>query len=265
MTGKPLFLAAAAALLISASPALAEHSMTLTKTANPILPSYPGTSLDILGIKPGMSVNATKSKLKAFYGTEPSVSSWGYPFLSAGLSFRSQPYVVELRDQRTNANTDDSIIVTFSLPTTGDTVVSVDRTIDFVKKKSQPTVKQIFSALDKRYGKETGSRQAWSAAWMFGKHGLLKHCPNGHGECRCDTSYDASNVGYLEGIVSQNKYFCALARAGAGYDIYHVGRLEIELASPINMLISAKAEVPQAKAAGIAAAKHEATGKLPKF
>lgn len=265
MTGKRVILAAVVTLLISASPALAEHLMTLTKTANPIMPSYPGTSLDILGVKPGMSVNATKAKLKAFYGTKPSVDKGGYYGSAAGLSLKSQPSIWVLRDQKSNADTEDAIIATFSMPTTGVTVVAVDRTIDFKTEKSQPTVKQLFSALDKKYGKETGTKNARSAAWMFGKKGLLKHCPNGDSQCRCDTQFDPSNPAYFQGEVSQNKYFCIVATASGGYDIYHADQLDIKLASPIDMLISAKAAVPQFKAAGIAASKHEATAKVPKL
>lgn len=267
---------AAAALLIWAPQAFAEQSMTMKQTAEPVQTTYPGLSLDILGIKPGMSVDATKAVLASFYGTAPNVNTITWSGGYNGIQMTAQPTVRTMSGVKSTNDITDSTNVTFGAPSTGTTVVSVYRQIAFNTAKSQPTLDQTFAALEKKYGKESQPRTkadtyAVTASWVFGKSGhLLNTCPglgnSSNRQCYCPTDFDAGNVKPFEFLLAQNKYLCILTVMSVSTeDTNRVTGITIAIASPIDMLISAKAAIQQFQAAAIAASKSEKPAKLPKF
>ena len=278
MIRRPFVFVAAAMLSILGSSALADayHSMTLTKTANPVIPSYPGTSLDILGVKPGMSFDSTETALNAFYSKKPGANdNFGSRGSYKGIELKSQDWEHSLSDEKSTDSTVDSIQVTFSAPTTGVTVVAVERDIRFKTEKSQPTVQQILSALDKKYGSEsTPTRMKGSyieyVNWLFGDKGHVNQIPKSlvldNGALECQAQFIENAALTYKNNVSSNEYFCVSARMLLSVnDTNRVKELHVTIASPIDMLISAQAEPEQFQAAGIAALNHEVPGTLPKL
>lgn len=251
---------------------------TLIKTANPVIPSYPGLSVDILGIKPGMSVKAVEAALRAAYPKlnpqgqpNPSID-WATTSVPSGgpVPLQSQRYVGDMSASKPN----DHIQIYFGTPTTGNTVVSVTRQIQFPTKRSEPTLKQILSALDKKYGRETvpsrdRSSEGELVNWDYGKAGHLKRCPaginNGAGECMCRVQFDPWTPATTEPFIKQDFDFCIVTAISLGYNKYHVKSVGFILGGPVDMAIDAKSFHKQVKAAQVAASKHEVTAKVPNF
>ena len=154
----------------------------LRTTAAPVSAAYPGVSLDILGIKPGMSLEAVKRILVTHYKSRPRsipqkarLSYKGIVYLS------SQPYVSQLVEQKKDGS--DRIAVIFGNPVIGNTVIGVVRILQF-SGSTAPEISQLMLALKNKYGPETVVNiQNWAAsghdAWFFGKHGLIKSSSTG--------------------------------------------------------------------------------------
>lgn len=141
------------------------------RTAAPVALTYPGVSLDILGVKPGMSLKAAKRILVAHYKSRPISSS-----KKLSLSYKdsvflsSQPFVSELDDR--NKGQSDSIQVIFGNPTISNIVIGVVRKLNFDQTHA-PKMSQLMAALNKKYGPESSASNG-DRTWIFGEHALIK-------------------------------------------------------------------------------------------
>lgn len=238
----------------------------LKKTAPPINAVYPGVSLDILGIKPGMSLKAAKSIMASYYKAEPS----SYPLVSLKLPYKnvifvnSLPYTSEL--YYNNKNSTDTIAVYFGNQSTGNSVVAIDRTLTFGV-KTAPKISTIIAALDKKYGPQTqnpGETDSWH--WVFGKHGLLKSCTkNG---CPCDVSHvDVATYWSLKKDMSSDEYACVDAMVKpTSLDHSRAATLEVLINDPADKALTRKEANKQMHAAAVTIfAKEVKPEKLPKL
>lgn len=147
------------------------------KTAEPIPAVYPGISLDVLGIKPGMNVEAVKRILVSHYKSAPRAISSKATLVYKTLSLSSQPYVGELVE---NKDSNDIMDVWFGSPATGNTVIGIYRRLQF-SENTAPQISQLIAALDKKYGPETnmGPNNGGRMRWYFGQHSVIRSCSNG--------------------------------------------------------------------------------------
>ncbi len=252
--------------LIWTSSAFAEQ-MTIKKTANPIAVAYPGVSIDILGVKPGMSVDAVKKVLIANYHSQPTSTSALTSMTYRTVNVSSQTYVTSLKVQDKHGG---SMTVYFGGPATGNTVVEVDRVLVFPDVKKAPTVAAVRAALDKKYGPES-----WTTAhgayikWAFGKSGHTRSCSNGW-ICEAGGSFnpDPLDCARYKREMSSGDYVTVQADLStSGQDSSRLYNLTMYLSDEADKAISCNAISKQIHAAAIAAYKKESAtpGTVPKL
>lgn len=263
MIRRKLVVGVIAIAFIWTSSAFADQ-MTITKTANPIEFSYPGVSLDVLGVKPGMSLDAARKVLIANYHSQPTSQSEQIPLTYKSVNIVSQPFVTSLT---VNDKQGGSMTVYFGTPATGNKVVEVDRVLVFPDAKSAPTVDEIRATLDKKYGPEswTTSHGAY-IKWAFGKSGHTSSCSNGW---ICDLSQafrpDPNSCRVYNREMASGDYVLVQADLGSsGQDSSRMYTLTIFLSDEADKAISCNAASKQIHAAAVAAYKKESTpGTVP--
>lgn len=272
----------------------------LRRSANPIPITSANGSPDILGIKPGMSVNAVKSAIASNYLGQPVSSSAEASYEYKSITMWSQPYTAELFGEK---GPNDYIRVYFGTQTTGNTVVGMSRKLKFNNVLAAPTMKQIASALEEKYGPPTTpagnlNRVPWfEMNWVFGKNGLLhKPCPQI--ECPCISNIaNISNDGgisfiggihmldYGEGYLPANatgswirtygslaavtpisigEYACVYAFvAAANQDQSRAGQLTVVISDTADQFLTIRETINQLHATAVAAYKEVATPEKP--
>lgn len=250
-------------------------TMTLKKSVAPVPANYPGVSLDILGIKPGMSLQAVEHIMASKYKSKPSATSGKADFVYKSIDMNSQPFVTDL----SGGNNEDSIDVSLGTPATGNTVVGVSRVLQFSENpKTEPTLKAVYAALDKKYGPETPPSRYWTGngieiTWVFGEHGMRKSCTRS--SCYCPSStFTAPNWQTLlapnepsqdqgKDAYSEGTYACVVADISTtSGDPTHlndrVSQLNVNVDDPADKVLTIKEAGKQLRAAALAAYQKEA-------
>ena len=261
-----------------------ECTMTLENSSGPVPTVNPHVSLDILGIKPGMSLTEVKRIMVAHYKSEPSENSSGQYGQSGegasgylvykNVSMHTRPWVYEL----VNANNSygfDQTTVLFATPATGQTVVTIRRIVQF--RTPGPTVKQLLAALDKKYGPESIPGRRDKAGfitlnWVYGKDGKLEACKENF--CQCPGS---ANLGYIQTTLdtiptganydkslANDEYECVSAQVNFSFnDPVHATELDVVVNDPAEKVHTTKELYEQMHAAAVAEYKSEKPSKAP--
>ena len=228
----------------------------LQKTADPVSTRYPGTSLDVLGIRPGMNVDAVKRQLISFYKSAPRSTTD-----TVALDYRniivatSQPYISSLTDH--NKSGTDQITVQFGNEATGDTVISVERTLTF-SADTGPKFNGIRTALEKKYGVPTTSGGADQPIWLFGQNDRLKSCPRTGCSCSADLVREtgsslATEIDDAKEVVSTSGHACVEATISRLLsDNLRASQLVVLLSDPADVLLNAQEARRQMYAAAVA-------------
>ena len=228
----------------------------LKKSADPVPARYPGASLDVLGIRPGMTVDAVQRQLISFYKSAPRSTTD-----TVTLDYRnivvatSQPYVSALTDH--NKSDTDQITVQFGNDATGDTVISVGRTLTF-SADAGPKVKEIRAALEKKYGFATTPGGTDQPIWIFGQNDRLKSCPRAG--CSCNPGFVresgrslATEIEDAKEVVSTSEHVCVKATVSRFLsDNSHANQLVVLLSDPADVLLNAQQARRQMYAAAVA-------------
>jgi hypothetical protein len=238
--------------------------LTITKTANLIEPSYPDVSLDILGVKPGMSLDAARKALIANYHVQPASQSASMSLTYRTVNMSSQTYVTSLTVHDKQGG---SMKVHFGTPATGNTVVQVDRVIMFPDVKKAPTVAAVRAALDKKYGPESWSDSHGAYLfWAFDKSGHASPCAKNHSCGAGDGCGSASAAIYKRELASGDYVYIQVDVGSSGEDPSRMYSLTIYLNNEADKAISCNAASRQINAAAVAAYKKESTpGAAPKL
>lgn len=266
MISRKLALGVMAIALIWISSALADQ-MTITQTAKPIEFSYPGVSLDILGIKPGMSVDAAQMAANSFYKSEsePFIPATTWPYSYKSITMFSQKYIS--RGMKVSRLNRDSLTIQFGSPATGNVVLAVTRVV-FFNQKTAPTVKEMLSALVKKYGPATSNDGHGRLSWYFGKNGIIKTF-SGTGSCASPGDGLANDENFTmdddKRFLLQGVDVCIGAEVTSPtLDQSRVELLSITLNSPAEKDLDETQAVKQLRAAAVAAYMKE-TPTVPKL
>ena len=261
-------LAAVVAALLAAAPAMADE-MTLVQSAKPApLRSYPGRSVDILGITLGMTQEEVTAILKKEYGGDPEVSMPTIGVKYNGIPIQSQAFLSMMTAAKADGN--DRINVAFSFPTTGSRVVGISRTLVFRDSLTAPRVTDMFDQLHAKYGlgsllrPKSFVQTLTFESWGLGATGPVK-CPNDI----CPTPYARmdSNTTLQQNAVKADLLVVIQANVhNGGPDPSRVQQLEVTMEDNENELLSANQLAAQMKAAAEAAyAKKAVPAAAPKL
>lgn len=247
----------------------------LQKTADPIPAAYPGVSLDSLGIKLGMSVDAVKKALGRYSHSKPTAEFASMSVAYKTITLSSQIFVSSLTAEDGKGG---SMAIYFGGPATGNIAVEIDRIIVFPDVKSAPTMDEIYAALDKKYGPVTKtplSPTKYFRLWVFGKKHLLPSCPKASDDF-CDAvtgpynpfgseRYDPSLNDYYSSahLVRRSFYlrgnYVAIEAnlASSGQDSSRIYKIDLQLSNQANEAISFNEALKQLQAAVVVAYKKE--------
>ncbi len=191
MTGRKRIwtLGALAATMAWVAPALANNNSTMTvtikQTAKPFVYQYPGVSLDILGLKLGMSVQQAEKVLAAYSKNKPVISKKSLSLSYKTASVSSQYFIWKIAVDNGQGG---GITLFFGSPATGNNLLHIDLKMVFPDAKKAPTLKATDAALYKKYGPATktpASPTDTYIQWVFGQHNLKKSCPKAD-DSHCD-------------------------------------------------------------------------------
>ena len=237
--------------------------------ANPIEPSYPGVSLDVLGVKPGMSLDAARKVLIANYHSKPTSQSGQLSLTYKSVNMTSQPFVTSLTVSDKQGG---SMTVYFGTSATGNKVVEVDRVLVFPDPKSAPTVAAVRAALDKKYGPETKTELDEYEDWLFWSFGKTGHASSCSKKRQCDFANGAPQCSgstyaiYNKEMSSGDYVYIQVGLSKSGQDTSRSSKLTIFLSDQADKYISCNAASKQIHAAAVAAYKKESTpGAVPKL
>lgn len=150
--------------------------MTLKQAVKPIHYAYPGVSLDIIGLKLGMTPQQAEKVLTTYTKASPNIDTGTVEGDYKDVSVTSQKF---MSDISVNKSDYDRISISFGGPVFGDRLVSIKRDITFPNPQTAPTLKAVIAALNKKYGATTKtsiSPTPSTMLWIFGKNKLKASC-----------------------------------------------------------------------------------------
>lgn len=137
------------------------------KIADPVATTFPGRSVDVLGVAPGMTVDAvTAAMAEKLPGAKKSIESVSIGMNYKGAEIRLQEYDAKILF----AGSSDIMTVFFASPVIGSPVVGVIRNADFPDPFKAPTVAATVEALTAKYGKPSARRddeKLLTLEWML--------------------------------------------------------------------------------------------------
>jgi hypothetical protein len=209
------------ALLWTSSSFAKPNTWTAIQTSKPFVASYPGASLDILGIKLGMSVDGVKKVLIAHYHKPPQAQmktmSVDYKTIFMNSQYYTRSLTFRSQCQQFSPKKCDIIWVYFGTPATGNSVIKVTRQLSY-HEGTGPTAQQSYAVLDKKYGPESAPSRTDNGSmlyWVFGKHGHISSCPNK--DCSC--GYNEMHM-VPQQLMSKDEYVCVMASfSGRDYSV----------------------------------------------
>lgn len=272
---------AIAAALLWTGPAFASN-VTVEQTAKPFEYAYPGVSLDIRGLKLGMSVQQVEKTIAGYSKNKPAIYTTNMWMQYKTVTVTSQNFLWKLVVQKDGWN---SITVYFGSPATGNEVVHIDRVMYFPDPKTAPTIEMLNAALDKKYGPVTKTPISPTKSyrlWDFGPHKLRTSCPNEDNDYCEAVSYGYGVWGEQfydphENSRQSPAYLCRKSYAfgnyanvaanieAAGDDPSRVQKVMLSLSDQADEAITYDQALKQLQAAAIAAYKKETPGAAPKL
>lgn len=159
----PRLTATALSLFLAGTMPAAADDVTIVQSADPVVHSYPGRAIDVLGIRPGMTAEQVKGILSKEYGGETTEEQTSIVSQHNGIEVRSRPYLSGL----TAAKGEDRIKVVFGTPGTGSTAVAVTRTLTFSEPRNAPRLDAIQAQLEAKYGPQSQAGGGARSAWVY--------------------------------------------------------------------------------------------------
>ncbi|HYW76795.1 MAG TPA: hypothetical protein VFA48_09240 [Gammaproteobacteria bacterium] len=287
MTGRKRIwtLGALAATMAWAAPALANNNSTMTvtikQTAKPFVYQYPGVSLDILGLKLGMSVQQAEKVLAAYSKNKPMIFKKSLLLSYKTVRVSSQNFIWKIAVDNGQSG---GITLFFGSPATGNKLLHIDLTMGFPDATKGPTLKATDAALYKKYGPATKTPVSPTDTyiqWVFGQHNLKKSCPYVD-DIPCDAvnfgndpgqyaffGYDndptADPALYRNSYAYGNYVDVEAAVHPAGEDASRVGSIYLSLNDQAQQAITSDLSQKQLQTAARAAYAKQTPGAAPKF
>jgi len=240
----------------------------LVKTADLTARIYDGDSIDILGIKIGMTPDQVRTIIATEYGVPPVEEQTSISITYKSITVTTQSYLDTLKAQKPgNA---DQISVSFGNPATGNTVVGVSRHLVFADPLTAPKITALYAQLDAKYGPESVpkpisfSPDLFVVKWAFNASGHIK-CPFDLCITANDT-YAPGNMTEYQRTVATGQH--VVVQAGLfpyATDSSRASRLEIAIDDQASKARSSQEALTQLQAAGekaYATAKPQEAPKL---
>ena len=276
-------LGALAATMAWAAPALADNNSTMTikQTAKPFVYQYPGVSLDIVGLKLGMSVQQAEKVLAAYSKNKPGISKKSLSMSYRTAKVSSQYFIWRIAVDNGQGG---GITLFFGSPATGNKLLHIDRKMVFPEATKAPTLKATDAALYKKYGPATktpASPTATYIQWVFGQHNLKKSCPKAD-DSNCEAVNFFNDPGqfaffgyandptadptlYRKSYAFGNYVDVEAQIHSAGADASRVGSIYLSLNDQAEAAITTDLTLKQLQTAARAAYAKETPGAVPKF
>lgn len=252
----------ATALVAMAASAHAD-GIVITQTAKPTIRVYPGRSIDILGIKLGMSPEQVIEIVRKEYGVEPDIQKETSQLNYKGTQIETAEYIKGFRAIKNNGS--DVIYGNFAYPSSGNGVVGVKRQLSFYQVQTAPEMNAMFEQLTFKYGQTSVPRENRGAPtvhsyylnWQLGTTGTVacknnKECEKPYVELRTDTTDLVRSIAVgsfinMEAVVLQSKE-----------DPSRVDQIDITIEDVENKLLSVRQLTAQLSAAAEAAYRKQA-------
>lgn len=244
----------ALSLFLAGTALAVADDMTIARSADPVIHSYPDRAIDVLGIKPGMSAEQVKEILAQEYGGETSeersiISSKHY-----SVEMRSRPYLSAL----TAAKSGDRIKVVFGTPGTGSTVVAVTRTLTFGDPRSAPRLDEVQAQLEAKYGPQSQARGGTRSAWVYDGSAQVRctsnACPLAYG------SFSPDNARFYQQSMAKGQHLVIQADLyGHRGDPSRAGTLKVTLDDQAGKARTLEEAFKQIRAAAVDAYERTAT------
>ncbi len=190
----------ALSLLLAGTTLATADDITITRSADPVIHSYPERAIDILGIRPGMTAERVREILREEYGGETTEEQTSIVFRHNSIEVRSRPYLSVLAA----AKGEDRIKVVFGSPGTGGTVVAVTRTLTFSDPLSAPRIDAIRAQLEGKYGPRSHAGGGTRSAWVYDASAQVRcannACPLAYG------SFSPSNARPYQQSVARGQH-----------------------------------------------------------
>jgi len=248
------FLFLGSIILVGAASAAWADEIQLVKTADLTARLYDGHSIDVLGIKIGMTPDQVRQIIATEYGVPAAEEQTNLSVTYKSITVSSQSYLNTLKARKEG----DELIVSFGNPATGNTVVGVSRNLDFKDALTAPKLTALYAQLDSKYGQESLPKpQSFTpslifTSWAFNATTHIK-CPNNS----CITAYDTYTPGNMASyqrsmetgqfVVIQADLFPHEA------DSSRAKRLQLALDDQASKFLSSQEALKQLQAAGEAA------------
>lgn len=273
----------ALAIAMTWSAAATAADVTVKQTVKPLQYAYPGVSLDILGLKLGMTPDQVEKVLAAYSHDKPTITMAKMGVTYKDVTETSQSFISEIAVAK---NSNDKIAVYFGSPATGNEAVSINRTITFPDEKTAPTAGVLIKALEKKYGTPTKTPALpilTFMQWDFGQHSLRASCQKASDDY-CDAvggpynpwgyslNYDPKYDDYYSpGHLNRKSYAygnyvyieASLGNNTSASD--RLGQIQLSLSDQADEAITFNAALKQLQAAAVAAYDKEKPGAAPKL
>ncbi|WP_143850925.1 hypothetical protein [Brucella thiophenivorans] len=158
---KSLFVAA---LIAAASFTHSAHAELLKLTQTSQVPEFK-YNLDVVGIKPGMTMDVAKEILiKEFEGIRIEESGARYEYKNV----ESEPFITGLYGY---TKSDGNVILRLTSPVLGSVVSSIERSIDYSDVQNKPSPVDLMVMLSEKYGEPfqySKSRSQFKLSWHYG-------------------------------------------------------------------------------------------------
>ena len=211
----------AGALLVCFGAAPASAEQVLLKQVGPPATYNPaGRAVDVLGITPGMSVDAVREILQKEYGGVNAIQeNLGLEF--RGVSVATQNYITRMTARKAG----DDVVVWFGTPTTGNAVIEVTRQQIFPRTADAPMLTQVRKDLIERYGAPASAGPAVGT----GEIQLMAWSYKGNQPSTCEAS--SCRADYNDGLSvgDMTNYQRAVRR---GHELTVIGMLLASIGDP---------------------------------
>lgn len=152
-----------------------ENIVTLTQTAEPVRYSFADRALDVLGIRPGDSIEQVRQVLERDFDVstlEERKTAVSYTYKSVAV--RSQEFTESVHAEKHGESTHDRISVTFGTPSTNNSVIGVWRKIEFKNPLKAPLLEDVVKSMRQKHGQASGERGSsiGTSVWIFNDNGI---------------------------------------------------------------------------------------------
>lgn len=260
--------------------------VTIKQTVKPLQYAYPGVSLDILGLKLGMTPDQVEKALAAYSHNKPTITMAKVQVSYKDVTETSQSFISEIAVAKVK-DSNDNIAVYFGSPATGNEAISINRNIDFPNEKTAPTAGVMIKALEKKYGgtitKAPELPVLTFMQWDFDRHNIRTSCPKSSDDyCEADggpydpwgynLNYDPKYDDYYSPARVFRKSYAfgnyVYIEANLGNNTSasdRLGQISLSLSDQADEAITFNAALKQLQTAAVAAYDKEKPGAAPKL